>query len=118
MEISENKTPLGNPRLLSSYLSSYLRGKKILNSSDWNTIQEEYESLNFSNSLKGNEEFLSFKFLMMGKWATKMSVKYNTVPCAFKNKQRLTKNQFASMRSTQITRFLTASMHRILDIYQ
>ena len=118
LEISENKTPLGNPRLLSSYLSSYLRGKKILNSSDWNTIQEEYESLNFSNSLKGNEEFLSFKFLMMGKWATKMSVKYNTVPCAFKNKQRLTKNKFASMRKTQITRFLTASMHRILDIYQ
>lgn len=72
MEISENKTPPGNPRLLNSYISSYLRGKKILNSSDWNTIQEEYESLNSNNGLKGNEEPLSFKFLMMDKWATKM----------------------------------------------
>lgn len=72
MEISENKTPPSNLRLLSSYVSSYLRGKKILNSSDWNTIQEEYESLNSSNGLKRNEEFLSFKFLMMDKWATKM----------------------------------------------
>lgn len=73
LEISENKSLLV---ILDFWVPKFLfkgkKKKKILNSSDWNTIQEKYEGLRSSNGLKGNAKFLSFKFLMMDKWAPKM----------------------------------------------